>query len=108
MRTLKFDVDCLLITQSEGCDFDNLISGTEGYLQAEFSFSKEWDGFVKAAEFDIGAGRKVAVILEDGTTCMIPSEATKRRAFGVRVVGKKGDDQRLVTCKIVVVQNGGI
>ena len=41
MRTLKFIVNGQIIKQDPKCDFSNLIPASEGYLVAEFSFSKE-------------------------------------------------------------------
>ena len=40
MRTLKFVVDKQIIKQNPDCDFSGLVPGTDGYLQAEFSFSR--------------------------------------------------------------------
>ena len=40
MRTLKFIVEGQIIKQDPNCDFSNLVPGTEGYLRAEFSFSR--------------------------------------------------------------------
>ena len=43
MRILKFVVENQKIKQDPSCDFSGLVAGTEGYLKAEFVFSKEWD-----------------------------------------------------------------
>lgn len=107
MRTLKFIVDDQIIRQDPNCDFDNLVPGTEGYLQAEFSFSREWDGYIRVAGFYSMMGKEYPPqVLVDGRHCSIPSEALARRAFKIRVIGKKGDE-RLATNKLVVNQNGG-
>ena len=106
MRTLKFIIDNQIITTDPTCDFSGLVPGTEGYLQAEFSFSPEWDKCVKVAEF-IGRSDKDCYpqILKDGKTCVIPAEAIKRPAFGIRVVGKN-DERKLTTNKLIVCQKG--
>lgn len=107
MRTLKFIVDKQIIKQDPKCDFSGLIPGTEGYLQAEFSFSSEWKDCVKVAGFFSPMGKEYPPqILEDGKTCMIPPEALKGRVFKVQVKGKK-DDLKLTTNKVAVCQNGG-
>lgn len=106
MRTLKFIVDDQIITQDPKCDFSNLIQGTEGYLKAEFEFSSEWSGCVKVASFYGAKNQEYALILEDGKSCVIPEEVTKRPAFGVRVIGKN-NQYKLVTNKAIVKQNGG-
>lgn len=106
MRTLKFIIDNQIIKADPKCDFSGLVSGTEGYLQAEFSFSPDWDKYVKAAEF-IGKNNDDChpVILKDGKTCIIPAEVLSRPAFGIRVVGKK-NELKLTTNKLIVSQKG--
>lgn len=105
MRTLKFIIDKQIIKRDPNCDFDGLVAGTEGYLQAEFSFSSDWDNCTKVAAFYSRGKECPPQVLEDGRTCMIPSEALKGRAFGVRVFGKNGR-LKLVTSKEIVCQKG--
>lgn len=106
MRTLKFIVNNQIVEADLNCDFSGLVPGTEGYLQAEFSFSPEWDKHVKVAEF-IGKSDNDCYpqILKDGKTCIIPAEVLKRPAFGIRVVGKK-NELKLTTNKLIVSQKG--
>ena len=104
MRTLKFDINKLSISKDPNCDFSGLVPGTEGYLEAEFDFSKEWNGCVKVAAFYDGV-KEYPVILEDGKSCVIPSEITERHAFGVRVLGKR-DGYKIATDKLIVEQDG--
>jgi hypothetical protein len=107
MRTLKFIVDGQIIRQDPNCDFSGLVPGSEGYLQAQFSFSKEWVGCVKVAAFYSNMGKEYPPqVLTDGKTCTIPSEAIARRIFKVQIVGKKGGT-KITTNKVAVVQNGG-
>lgn len=108
MRTLKFVVDNQIITRDPACDFSNLIPGTEGYLRAEFSFSPEWDGYAKIAGFWSPLGIEYPPqILEDGNSCMIPSEALQKQTFKVQIVGKNTKGVVLRTNKVTVIQNGG-
>ena len=107
MRTLKFIVDDQIIKKDPNCDFSGLVPGTDGYLKAEFSFSKEWSGYFRVAGFYSPMGKEYpARVLEDGRSCMIPAKACAKRTFYVKVLGKK-DDKRLVTNKVAVSQNGG-
>lgn len=107
MRTLKFIVDGQIIKQDPECNFDDLVPGTEGYLKAEFSFSPEWNGFVKVASFHSMMGKEYPPqMLEDGKTCLIPADALKRRIFKVRVLGKN-NKLKMTTNKLAVSQNGG-
>ena len=107
MRTLKFIVDKQIIKRDPDCDFSGLISGTEGYLLAEFSFSSEWNGCIKAVEFLCRGKECKPQLLQDGKSCTIPEEALTEKAFGIRVIGKK-KGLKLVTNKIVVTQKGSV
>lgn len=108
MRKLKFIVDGLIIVRDPACDFSNLVPGTSEYVQVEFSFSKEWNSFVKVATFHSVMGKEYAPqALKDGKTCMVPAEALKRRIFKVRVVGKNKDGVKIQTNKVEVKQDGG-
>ena len=107
MRTLKFNVDGQILKPDPNCDFNNLVPGTENYIQAEFTFSKEWDGYIRIAEFKSLMGKEYPPQpLVNGTTCIIPAEALSRRTFKVRVLGVLGD-MRLPTNTISVEQTGG-
>jgi hypothetical protein len=107
VRTLKFIVDGQIIRPDPNCDFDNLVPGTSGYLQAEFSFSPEWNGFVKIIAFYSSLGREYPPqLLKDGKTCFIPSEALKKRSFKLCAIGS-GFKKTLKTNKVVINQNGG-
>lgn len=107
IRILKFIVDGQIIKQDPSCDFAGLIPGTEGYLEAEFSFSPEWRGAIKVAEFWRGVKECPPQLLKDGETCIIPAEALKGKRFGIRIVGKSKDIPRLATGRVEVRQDGG-
>lgn len=107
MRTLKFIVEDQIIKPDPSCDFSGLVPGTNGYLRAEFSFSPEWNGYVRVVSFWSPLGREYPPqVLYDGLSCIIPEEALKKRKFKVQVIGKK-NELRLKTNKIEVNQNGG-
>lgn len=109
MRTLKFIVDGQIIKQDPNCDFSGLVPGTQGYLQAEFAFTPEWDGCVKVAGFYAPVtGREYPPqVLKDGKTCMIPAEVLKLRSFKMSVVARCGDSKTMTTNKVTISQNGG-
>lgn len=107
MRTLKFIVDDLNIKQDPFCDFSGLVPGTEQYLKAEFSFSSNWNGYVKAATFWSALGKEYdPQVLKDGMSCIIPAAALKKRIFKIKIVGIK-DGVKMTTNKVVVAQDGG-
>lgn len=107
MRVLKFIVDGQTIKQDPDCDFSGLVPGSESYIEADFSFSKEWRNVIKVAGFYSNLGKEHAPqLLKDGHTCIIPPEATKNRIFKVCVFGKS-DSYNLKTNKISIDQKGG-
>lgn len=109
MRTLKFIVNKQLITLDPNCDLSGLIPGSEGYLQAEFSFTPEWKNCVKVAAFYSFLGKEYQPqLLENGKRCMITAEALKGRRFKVQVIGKDPNTGlKITTNKVTVCQNGG-
>lgn len=107
MRTLKFIVDGQIIKKDPNCNFENLVPGTEGYLQAEFTFSSDWTGCLKVASFSSIMGKEYPPkVLTDGKTCMIPAEALAKSTFKVRVLGKK-EHFKITTNTVTVKQDGG-
>lgn len=106
MRTLKFNVEKQLIRRDPNCDFEGIVPGTEGYLKAYFSFSKEWDGCIKVVEFSTRFGEESEPqYLKDGCSCIIPSDALKNKRFRIRVIGKK-KDYRITSNYVTVSQKG--
>lgn len=104
MRTLKFIVEGQIIKPDPECDFSGLVPGTAGYLQAEFTFSKEWGSTSKVVAFYSRLGNEYTPqALKHGKTCIIPSEALRKRIFKIQVLGKNG----LVTNRLEIDQKGG-
>lgn len=106
MRTLKFVVDGQDISLDPNCDFSGLVPGTEGYLEAKFGFSSEWNGCTKVAAFFSSLGREFTPQVINGTACMIPPEALEKSIFKVQVIGKK-TDYTIRTNRVIVRQRGG-
>lgn len=101
MRILRFIVHAQSIRKDPKCDFSGLVSGTKGYLMAEFSVSPEWDGCQMAAVFtklNVAHARPVA-----NGRCEIPPEALTWERFGVRLVGQRGE-YRITTNEVTVEQ----
>lgn len=107
MRKLKFIVDDQTLSQDSNCDFEGLVPGTNGYLQAEFAFSPEWNGCVKVVSFYSVLGKEYTPqLLKDGKSCTIPAEALTKRVFKLRVTGKNKDGSTIVTNKLAISQKG--
>lgn len=109
MRILKFIVDKQVIKQDPDCDFSGLVPGSSGYLEAEFSFSSEWNDCVKAVDFySVFGSEYPARLLADGRSCVIPSEALAKKQFKLRVVGVNAEKNiKLITNKLTITQDGG-
>ena len=91
MRTLKFIVNAQKISPDPNCDFSGIVPGTAGYLKAQFSFSTEWSGLVKVAEFrKYTCDDSVSVPIINGE-CMVPTEVTGGKAWYIKVIGKRRD-----------------
>lgn len=87
MRTLKFNVNHQHIQKDPACDFGGLVTGSKGYLRAEFTFSSDWALCAKAASFWVG-DVEYARLLENNA-CMIPDEVLRETVFYVEVTGKR-------------------
>jgi hypothetical protein len=107
MRTLEFIIEKQSMRLDPDCDLTGLVPGTEGYLQAEFTFSPEWDDCVKVAAFFSNLGREFpAQVIGRNGICNIPAEALEKSIFKVQVIGR-GDGKTLTTNKVKVYQRGG-
>ena len=84
-----------------------MVPGTEGYLKAEFKFSKEWNGCAKVVGFWSGGKECPPQVLENGTSCTIPKEALVRKYFKIQVIGKR-EDFKITTNKLIITQDGGV
>lgn len=101
MRTLDFVVDEQVLTKDSSCDFSNIVSGTKGYLEARFKFSRLWDGFGKVAVF-VNLLEEYPAVIKNGR-CVIPDEALTGSKFSVYVVGKRGEN-KLTSTSVEVQQ----
>lgn len=91
MRTLRFAVNAQRIIPDSNCDFSDIVPGTAGYLKAHFSFSAEWSGMAKVAEFrKYTCDDPVPAPIINGE-CMVPEKVTGGKAWYVKVIGKRGD-----------------
>lgn len=108
MRTLKFIVKGQIIEKDPKCDFSNLVPGSEQFLLAEFSFSREWQGTTKVAAFYSIMGKEYPPQLLHGSVpaCLVPVEACAKKNFKIQVIGKN-EEFTIKTNKVLVEQNGG-
>lgn len=103
MRLLEFTTNNRQLKKSPTCDFSEITRGNGGQLAAKFEFSREWDGYRKAASFWVD-GVEHAAALADGF-CIVPSEALGGRLFSVTVTGARGG-HRMTTNRVIVRLEG--
>lgn len=107
MRTLLFNVTGQTIALDPNCDTEALIPGAKGCVEAEFTFTKEWDGCAKVVAFYSNLGREFEPqVLKDGKHCTIPKEALEKYIFKVKVFGKS-PNYEICTNKLTLYQRGG-
>jgi len=102
MRTLKFNVAGQELKKDPNCSFDGLMAGSEGNLQAYFTFTDEWDGCSIIARFWKG-DEEHAVFLKDGC-CVVPPEVQNNKTFKVAILGKHSEGYVMTTNRIIVRQ----
>ena len=89
MRVLEFKVDMQTLSKQPGCDFSNIVAGTNNYLVAKFNFTDEdWDGCEKTVSFWINEHR-IPVVLNENNECLIPHRVCQEKMVGVSVSGKR-------------------
>ena len=104
-RVLSFKVSEQKLEKDPSCSFEDIVSGTKGYLRARFSFNRAWDKCACIAVF-----RKLLeeypVVLKD-KECEIPEEALDWDSFHFRFVGRRGDGAVFTTNEVEVKQSRG-
>lgn len=107
MRTLRFIVRGQSATRDPKCDFDNLVPGSDGYLDLEVAFDKTWDKCVSivAGFFDSLGHEYTPQIISNGR-CKIPADVLKNRVVKVQFYGRC-EGKTIVTNKVEFHQDGG-
>lgn len=107
MRTLKFIVDSTTIKQDPTCSFEGLFPGPNQQIEAEFSFSSEWENIPKVAAFYSLLGKEFPPqVLNEENRCRISPEALNLPAFRMQLLGINGNTM-LSSNIITIFQRGG-
>lgn len=85
MRILDFTVSKQRIDRDPQCDFNDIASGTRGYLHARFRFSSDWNGCKRVVVFSCRGKDFPAPLVNN--MCVIPAEALVSNTVKVGVVG---------------------
>ena len=96
--TINLEVNAQKLT----CLTDEYIAAdTVNYIGCKFSFSEEWNGFIKTAVFSSGTDN-YSVLLED-SMCIVPKEVLSG-VFGISVYGTQTDTEyKRITSDIVYI-----
>ncbi len=92
----------------------DIVEESVKYLKVSFSFSKDWEGYNKAAIFKGEEGEPIEVILNEESTLyagdrafFVPHEVINAPKFYVSLVGYK-DDSKITTVSVEIeVKEGG-
>ena len=101
MRTLRFLVNQQKMIKDPDCNFSEIVSGTRGYLRADFLFSDEWKGCAVAAVFSCVDGAEAVPVVNGA--CEVPGLVSDKKLWWVSAVGAKGD-YRITSNKVEVRQ----
>ena len=98
---LLFNIENQHITQAHT---KHVVSDSVEYLTSSFTFSEDWDGFIKTAVFK-GENGTYSVLLENDR-CTVPHEVISGR-FSVSVFGTNGGTRITTDCAYITVQRSG-
>lgn len=107
MRKLRFIVDGLSLKQDPACSFNGLFPAPNQHVEAEFTFSKDWNGVPRVAAFYSMLDKEYPPqIIGENDCCMIPSEALNLPAFKMQILGNNRG--RIITTNTMTIyQKGG-
>lgn len=104
MKTLKLQVHDDTLDYAQNFSVDGLYPGIREPVRLEFDFSESWKSVAKVAAFYSPLGNEYPPrVLDDGKSCIIPSEALAKTSFKVQILSKQ-----LRTNKLTVSLKGGI
>lgn len=106
MTTLELQLENQLLTI---LNQEIIASGDTNTDQCVFSFSKEWEGYVKTAVFYQDKANTQYVVLESDDTCMIPAAAMAREGnLHIGIFGINGSKVLTSTVETFYIHEGAI
>ncbi len=107
MKNLKLFVEGDNLKLDSGYNPRDLFPGMKESVRLEFDFPPDWKNRVKVAAFWSVMGKEFPPqIIEDGKTCLVPTEALQGAVFKVQILGKK-NGEKASTTKCTVYLKGG-
>lgn len=106
MATLNLSVEKQLLTI---LNKDVIASGDVNMDRCQFTFTKEWEGYVKTAVFYQSKEKSCYAILEENDSCIIPAEAMERAGnMYIGIFGINGSKILTSTLEKIYIEEGAI
>lgn len=94
---LQFDVVNQKIIRK---DNNYVVANSQFYLQMDFNFTADWQGFGKTITF-IGSGKKYSIGLNTEDNCVVPYDVIKSPSFSFSIKGIL--DDVIITTGVVTI-----
>lgn len=91
MRTLKYKVQGQNIIRDSGCDFSNIIKGSNNYIRLVFEWDEQWKNKAKVISLRNANGEEVNVVLQ--SKIVLQEKTTKGSMFSFQIYGKEGEEK---------------
>lgn len=91
MRTLKYKVQGQNIIRDSGCDFSNIIKGSNNYIRLVFEWDEQWKNKAKVISLRNADGEEVNVVLQ--SKIVLQEKTTKGSIFSFQIYGKEGEEK---------------
>lgn len=91
MRTLKYRVQGQNIIRDSGCDFSNIIKGSNNYIRLVFEWDEQWKNKAKVISLRNANGEEVNVVLQ--SKIVLQEKTTKGSMFSFQIYGKEGEEK---------------
>lgn len=90
MRVLKYIVTGQKVERDLKCDFEDIMRGTNNYINLLFVFDSEWNGAIKVISMKNSDGVETNRVLENNQVSL-PLSVTDCSLFYFELYGKKTD-----------------
>lgn len=91
MRILRYKVQGQNIIRDRGCDFSNIIKGSNNYIRLVFEWDEQWKNKAKVISLRNANGEEVNVILQ--SKIVLQEKITKGSMFSFQIYGKEGEEK---------------
>lgn len=104
MRTLKYNIVGQKIERNIECSFDNIVRGTNNYINLLFTFDTDWNNTIKVISMKNSEGQETNRVVENNQISL-PLHVTDGSMFSFELYGKHIDGTIIRTNTEFVWQN---